>query len=89
LDRVPDKLPNAASRLIAIATSLLGSPDDVRARMQSSMSDFIAYCEGKKEPPATELDRLLDLIVQEHRALLARYGELLAVLREKRQEIAK
>ena len=74
---MPDKLSNTTSRLIALAVSLVGSPDDVKAAMKCSDADFLAYCDGRKEPSWPELDRLITLIVREQSAIIAKNRELL------------
>lgn len=70
---------NTTSRLISIAASLVGSPAEVMAAMQSSAEDFRLYSDGTREPTGPELERLISLIVREqqkqisaNRAALAR-----------------
>jgi hypothetical protein len=75
---VPDRLSNTTSRLIALAVSLVGSPDAVKATMKCSDADFLAYCDGRKEPSWPELDRLIDLIVREQGNIIAKNRDLLA-----------
>lgn len=83
MDRVRGKLPNTSSRLIAMAASLLGSREAVRAHMQCPAEDFESYCAGTKEPPAHEFTRLVDLIVAEQQKILAKNRELLAEIRRR------
>jgi hypothetical protein len=72
LDRRPDKLPNTCSRLIAMAVSLVGAVAPVMAHMRSSPADFEDYRAGRKEPPWSEFDRLVSLIVREQQVVIAR-----------------
>ena len=83
MDRLPAKLPNTASRLIAMAVSLLGDADAVMKHMQCSRADFVRYCEGRKVPTWPELDRLITLIVREQGSLIARTRARLAARRKK------
>jgi hypothetical protein len=59
MDRVPGRLPNTSSRLIAMAVSLVGEAQSVMLEMKCSREDFLDYCAARKEPPAEELDRLI------------------------------
>ena len=86
MDRAPDHLPNNASRLIAAAVSLVGSADQVRACMESLEQDFQDYCAGRKEPPFTELDRLVTLIIREQGKIIAHNRELLRKIRDRRND---
>ena len=81
MDRVPRKLPNNSSRLIAMAASLVGEAELVRQEMECSQADFRAYCTGRREPPIAELDRLIQLIVREQGKEVARNRELLSQAR--------
>ena len=85
MDRLPGKLPNTTSRLIAMAVSLVGDGEAVRLAMQSSAQDFGDYRAGRKEPPFSELDRLIILIIREQGQMIARTRELLARNRARRQ----
>jgi hypothetical protein len=84
MDRVPGELPNTASRLIAMAVSLVGEAPQVRACMKCSDADFREYCEGRREPSFPELDRLIQLIVREQGKLIAQNREFLRRIRERR-----
>ena len=84
--RRPPKLPNTASRLIAMAAGLLGSTDEVRTQLECSPEDFEAYRWAKREPPLMLLDRLVALIVLEQGKVVAKNRELLKELRAKRGE---
>jgi hypothetical protein len=81
MDRVPPKLPNTASRLIAMAVSLVGDAPTVALEMKSSDADFRDYAAGKKEPPSEEFGRLVHLIVSEQGKLIAKNRELIAEIR--------
>jgi hypothetical protein len=71
LERVPPHLPNTCSRLIAMAVSFVGEAQSVALEMQCSNADFLEYCSGQKEPTATELERLIGLIIREQAKLKA------------------
>ena len=81
MERVPPKLPNTSSRLIAMAVSFVGEAQSVALEMKCSNLDFMEYCAGQKEPPLDELDRLIGLIIREQAKLIAQNRELLAKLR--------
>lgn len=83
MDGVPPKLPNTTSRLIAMAVSLTGSVDEVRAQMRSSAADFEDYRAGRKEPIWPELDKLIALIVREQGSIIAKNKERIARNRER------
>jgi hypothetical protein len=82
MDRAPPRRPNATSRLIAMAASFVGAAN-VRARMKCSEEDFRQYCDGQKEPTWPELDKLVGLIIEQQRLLIARNREFLARMRAK------
>jgi hypothetical protein len=73
-------------RLIAMAVSLVGETHKVADEMRCSNADFLAYCEGKKEPPWPELDRLISLIIREQGLIIARNREFLAKARVKHEQ---
>jgi hypothetical protein len=77
MDRLPERPPNNASRLIAGAVSLVGDTEEVRTVMQSTPADFLDYCAGRKEPSLPELDRLISLIICEQGKIIAHNRELL------------
>jgi hypothetical protein len=74
-----------ASRLIALAISLLGSREEVRALLKCSASDFRKYCDGSKEPSWPEIDRLVDLIAREQGARIEKNRAFLDEIRRKRR----
>jgi hypothetical protein len=76
--------PNTGPRLIAIAVSLAGSVQEVRAYMRSTEADFLEYCAGAKELAFDELDRLITFIVREQGKIIAQNRDLLQRVREKR-----
>ncbi len=84
LELVPDERPNTTARLIAMAVSLAGSVEEVRAHMRSTEGDFLDYCAGAKEPAHAELDRLVTLIIREQGKIIAQNRDLLQRVREKR-----
>ena len=88
MDRAPHKLPNTASRLIAGAVSLVGSPEEVRAFMQTTAEDFLDYCACRKDPTWPELDRLITLIVREQGKIIAHNRRLLREMAEVRAKRA-
>ena len=81
MERVPPKLPNTSSRLIAMAVSFVGEAQSVALEMKCSNLDFLEYCAGQKEPPLDELDRLIGLIIREQAKLIAQNRELLEKMR--------
>ncbi|MGH8635758.1 MAG: hypothetical protein ACREUZ_01335 [Burkholderiales bacterium] len=81
MDRIPGKLPNTSSRLIAMAVSLVGEAQSVMLEMRCSSEDFLDYCAALKEPPADELDRLVKLLIREQGNLIAQNRELIAKIR--------
>lgn len=85
MDRVPGKLPNTSSRLIAMAISLVGDGERVRLAMQSSPQDFLDYCSGNKEPSHDEFELLINLIVSEQSKMIAKNRELVAQIRARRR----
>jgi hypothetical protein len=84
MDRGLEKIPPNASRLIAMAVSLVGSAAEVVAEMKSTDADFRAYCAAEKEPSAEEFSRLVTLIIREQGKLIAKNRELLATIRERK-----
>lgn len=85
MDRAQSKLPNTASRLIAMAASLTGDPQSVKKAMLCSDADFLDYCAGAKEPPWHEMDRLITLMVREQGRLIAKNREFLKQTEELRR----
>jgi hypothetical protein len=83
MDRIPSKLPNTISRLIAMAVSLVGEAQSVMLEMRCSHVDFREYCLGLREPTTEEFERLLELIVSEQRKMIDKNRELLAQIRER------
>ena len=86
MDRGPEKLPNTASRLIAMAASLVGGAEAVRRAMVCSPEDFQNYCSGLEEPPYAELDRLVTLIIVEQQKIIDRNHDFLAKMRGKQDQ---
>ena len=80
-ERAAARPPSTASRLIAMAVSLVGEAQSVMLEMRCSHAEFREYCLGLREPSAEEFERLMDLIVSEQRKLLDKHRELLAQLR--------
>jgi hypothetical protein len=85
MERLPGKLPNTSSRLIAMAVNLLGSSQEVMARMKCSAVEFEDYCASRKEPTWAQLDRLVTLIVDEQQAGITKNREFLRAARRKRK----
>lgn len=85
MERAPEKSPNTASRLIAMAVSLVGGGEEVMKAMGCPTENFQAYCSGQKEPTWPELDRLVTLIVREQGKTIAQNREFLAKAREGRR----
>jgi hypothetical protein len=84
VDRAPPKLPNTASRLIAMAVSLVGESTKVMIAMRCSEADFHEYSDGRKEPSWPELDKLITLIVREQGIIIAKNRVVLDALRSKK-----
>ena len=82
MDRAPRKLPNIASRLIAMACAMV-SAEHVREAMGASPEDFELYQAGAKEPLAHEFHCLVDLIVEKQSEQVKRSRDLLKQIREK------
>jgi hypothetical protein len=82
-DRAPSKPPSCASRLIAMAVTLVGEAQSVMLEMRCSRVDFREYCLGLREPTAEEFERLVNLVIVEQRKMLDKNRELLAQIREK------
>lgn len=78
MERVPPKLPNTSSRLIAMAASLIGDLEAVCKEIGCSQPDFEAYCESEKELPWLERERLVEIIIREQKRLIAKNRELIA-----------
>jgi hypothetical protein len=83
MDRVRGKLPNTSSRLIAMAANLVGSRQEVMARMKCSATEFDDYCASRKEPTWAQLDRLVTLIVNEQQVRIEKNREFLRAARRK------
>jgi hypothetical protein len=82
LDRgSPESLARVASRLIAIAFSLVGAMSKVREYMQCSESDFLEYSAAHKAPSKAELERLVELIARQQSNSIAKSRELLLEIR--------
>ena len=84
LDRVSEAQANTGARLIAMAVSLVGSVQEVKACMRSTEADFLDYCAGAKELGLAELDRLITLVIREQGKIIAQNRDLLQRAREKR-----
>ena len=83
LDRVPDRLPNTASRLIAMAMNLGASAEAVRGMLGCAEAEFLVYRSGAKEPTWRQLDRVVMFIVEEQSKLIQKNRELIAEIRGK------
>jgi hypothetical protein len=85
MDRPPPKLPNTASRLIAMAANLAGSSDEVRALMDCSQTEFDTYRSGAKEPSWSQLYPVVDLIVREQAKVVKRNRDAIETVRKLRK----
>ena len=65
------------SRLIGLATALLGSRDAVREKMRASEEDFDRWACGVAEVPWPEFSRLIDLIIDEQAARIKEHQRLI------------
>ena len=88
MDRDPPRRPNTASRLISMAVSFVG-PAHVMNCMKCSAEDFQKYCNGEKDLTWPELDRLVKLVVEQQRIVIATNRDLLAGMRAKREKREK
>ena len=77
-DPIQPRPPTSASRLIAMAVSLVGEAQSVMLEMRCSHAEFREYCLGLKELPTAEYERLIELIGAEQRKLIDKNKELLA-----------
>lgn len=75
-------MDGVGSRLIALAVSLVGDPEAVRAEMKCSPEDFLAYSAARKQPAQPEVEALISIIVREQGNLIARNRDLIAQNRE-------
>ena len=71
-----------ATRLIALAVSLAGS-EEVEKALNCTPVDFRGFCAGLKEPTQAQFEALVDLIVREQNALIAKNRDVLAGIRAK------
>jgi hypothetical protein len=78
---VPDNLESIASSLMALAESLVHEPHKVWECMECSVADYLDYCAERKIPTQLELERLVELILREQKAILASNRDFLARLR--------
>jgi hypothetical protein len=83
MDSSRGKLPNTSSRLIAMAANLVGSTQEVMARMKCSVAEFDDYRASRKEPTWAQLDRLVTLIVNEQQVRIEQNREFLRAARRK------
>lgn len=81
-DPIQRKTPTSASRLIAMAVSLVGEAQSVMLEMRCSHAEFREYCLGLRELPTEEFERLIELIGAEQRKMIDKNRELLAQVRE-------
>ena len=87
MDRVPESRKRVASRLIILATSLVGGPSRVLDYMQCSESDFLAYCAERKPLPRPELERLVELIILEQPKVIGKNREIFLQIRARLEEL--
>jgi hypothetical protein len=78
---VPHNLESIASSLMALAESLVHEPHKVWECMECSVADYLDYCAERKIPTQLELERLVELILREQKAILASNRDFLARLR--------
>jgi hypothetical protein len=78
---IPEDLESIASSLMALAESLVHEPHKVWEGMQCSVSDYLDYCAERKVPSQLELERLVELILREQKAILASNRDFLARLK--------
>jgi hypothetical protein len=71
-----------------MAVSFVG-PAHVMTCMKCSAEDFQKYRDGEKELTWPELDRLVKLVVEQQRIVIAHNRDLLARMRAKREKREK
>lgn len=81
MDRIPEGISRATSRLITMAVSLLGDEEAVRKELNCSLPDFRAFIAMHKPPTAEQLNTLISIVVREQRSLIVKSRELSAELR--------
>lgn len=70
MDRIPENLGQVASQLVALAVSLLGSPEDVQRELRCSLDDLA-------QPTQAQLETLFTIIAREQAALVGANRDLL------------
>ena len=83
LDGVSDSFDRITSSLMALAASLADEPRKVWESMGCSEAEYRDYCAGRKVPTQLELERLVELIIQEQGNIVSRNRDLLAQVRAK------
>ena len=66
-----------------MAANLVGSRQEVMARMKCTPAEFEDYCAGRKEPSAAQLERLVTVIVNEQQIRINKNREYLRAARRK------
>ena len=74
---------STSSRLIAMAIGLVGDPETVRQRIDCTPVHFSECCAGIRELGNRELGLLIDLIIQQQKALIDKHREITATVRQK------
>ena len=70
MDRIPESLGQVAPQLVALAVSLLGSPEDVQRELRCSLDDLA-------QPTQVQLEALFAIVVREQAALVGANRALL------------
>jgi hypothetical protein len=74
MDRIPESLGQVAPQLVALAVSLLGSPEDVQRELRCSPEDLA-------QPTQAQLETLFAIIVREQAVLVGENRALLDRIR--------
>jgi hypothetical protein len=70
MDRIPESLGQVAPQLVALAVSLLGSPEEVQRELRCSLDDLA-------QPTQVQLEALFAIVVREQAALVGANRALL------------
>ena len=74
----PDVGPKTSSRMIAMAVSLVGSPDPVRKAMALSTDEFEKLGAGLQDLTRAQFDQLVSIIFLEQSRLIERNRALIS-----------
>jgi hypothetical protein len=75
-DNVTSRNETSATRLIALAVSLIADPEALPRKIGCSAEEFLAYCRGTKDLEWHHFDALISLITYEQALLIAKHRQL-------------